>query len=179
MGERPGQRSLEGAFVPPRDQRAERGVGEHLGVTADIGADHRQPAGHGLEKDVGPALVLGGMREHIGGPVVPAQRIGRLGSAQAHRIAQAERAWLRLDEFVLFVIRVETDLGSPIKPEEWSDLVTSWAVGYGVDHTVGELAANRQRAALKVAREAALALNVNPAEPGTARLAADLAGGGQ
>jgi hypothetical protein len=95
------------------------------------------------------------------------------------RIAQAERAWLRLDEFVLFVIRVETDLGSPIKPEEWSDLVTSWAVGYGVDHTVGELAANRQRAALKVAREAALALNVNPAEPGTARLAADLAGGAQ
>jgi hypothetical protein len=94
-------------------------------------------------------------------------------------IGYAEKAYRRIDDFTLFVMRVEFGLGNPIEPGEWSDLVLHWSLGFEDHQVVGIMAGERVKAAGKIARQAAEALKVNPAEPGTARLAADLAGGGQ
>ena len=84
------QRLLQGGAVAERHDAAEFLAAHHFGVAADIGGDDRQAAGHGFEKDVGPAFVAGGEHEDVGRRQRPLEFVRRQRAEKMHALDQPQ-----------------------------------------------------------------------------------------
>ena len=64
-------------------------IGLAYGAAGRFGGDHRQAAGHGFQKHVGPALVARGEHEHVGRRQRATERLRRQRTEKPHGLAKS------------------------------------------------------------------------------------------
>ena len=77
-------------FIVEGHDGAEIAATHHLGVAADVSRHHRQAAGHGFEKNIGPAFIARGEHEDVGRRQIAAELVAGDGAGEAHGIGHAQ-----------------------------------------------------------------------------------------